>query len=59
MGYKCPECTDGYMIVKPGKDRGLYFYGCTNFRKTPSCRELLQKLKSIRIVDLRERSASL
>lgn len=36
--YKCPECSDGYMIVKPGKERGKFFYGCTNYRKSPSCR---------------------
>lgn len=40
--YKCPECSDGYMIVKPGKERGTYFYGCTNFRKSPSCRAVAQ-----------------
>jgi DNA helicase-4 len=40
--YKCPECLDGYMIVKPGKEKGTYFYGCTNFRKSPSCRTVAQ-----------------
>lgn len=40
--YKCPECSDGYMIVKPGKESGTYFYGCTNFRKSPSCRAVAQ-----------------
>jgi DNA helicase-4 len=35
--YKCPECSDGYMIVKRGKEKDKFFYGCTNFRKTPSC----------------------
>jgi len=40
--YKCPECSDGYMIVKPGKEEGTYFYGCTNYRKTPSCRAVAQ-----------------
>ena len=40
--YKCPECADGYMIVKPGKEEGTYFYGCTNYRKTPSCRAVAQ-----------------
>lgn len=40
--YKCPDCNDGYMIVKNGKKEGTYFYGCTNFRKTPSCRSVAQ-----------------
>jgi DNA helicase-4 len=40
--YKCPECADGYMIVKPGREKGVYFYGCTNFRKSPSCKAVAQ-----------------
>lgn len=40
--YKCPECSDGYMIVKPGNKKGTYFYGCTNFRKSPSCKATAQ-----------------
>ena len=29
---KCDRCRDGYLIVKPGKDRD-YFLGCTNYKK--------------------------
>lgn len=28
--YKCPQCADGYMIVKKNKNEGR-FYGCTNY----------------------------
>jgi DNA helicase-4 len=29
--YKCPGCTDGYMIVKQNHKTKEGFYGCTNF----------------------------
>ena len=29
---KCSCCRDGYMIVKPGRNKN-YFLGCTNYRK--------------------------
>jgi len=29
--YKCPKCSDGYMVVKKNKTTGYPFYGCTNF----------------------------
>ncbi len=35
---KCPECDDGYLVVKPirdkdGKDTGNRMLGCTNYKK--------------------------
>ncbi len=30
---KCTECRDGYLIVKPTKQTGKYFLGCTNYSK--------------------------
>ncbi len=32
--FKCPKCSDGYMIVKKNPKTGDYFYGCTNFTNT-------------------------
>ena len=29
--FKCPQCTDGYMIVKMNPKNGNVFYGCTNY----------------------------
>ena len=29
--FKCPKCSDGYMIVKKSQKTEDYFYGCTNF----------------------------
>ncbi len=29
--FKCPECDDGYMIVKKNLSRDEKFYGCTNY----------------------------
>ena len=29
--YKCPQCKDGYMIVKMNPKNGNVFYGCTNY----------------------------
>ena len=29
--FKCPKCTDGYMIVKMNLKNGNVFYGCTNY----------------------------
>ena len=31
--YKCPNCEDGYMIVKMNKKNKDVFYGCTNYRR--------------------------
>lgn len=30
---KCDQCRDGYLIVKPGRDRTSYMLGCTNYKK--------------------------
>lgn len=30
---KCDQCRDGYLIVKPRKDRSSYMLGCTNYKK--------------------------
>ena len=30
---KCDQCRDGYLIVKPGKERTSYMLGCTNYKK--------------------------
>lgn len=29
--FKCPKCSDGYMIVKRNPESGHAFYGCTNY----------------------------
>ena len=29
---KCDQCRDGYLIVKPRKDRSSYMLGCTNYK---------------------------
>jgi len=29
--YKCPKCSDGYMVVKKNKTTDQRFYGCTNY----------------------------
>jgi DNA helicase-4 len=29
--FKCPKCSDGFMIVKHSKKNNGYFYGCTNY----------------------------
>lgn len=29
--FKCPKCSDGYMIVKLNQKNGDVFYGCTNY----------------------------
>jgi DNA helicase IV len=29
--YKCPKCSDGYMIVRENKKDKSKFYGCTNY----------------------------
>lgn len=31
--FKCPECADGYMIVKKRRKDGGRFYGCTNYNE--------------------------
>jgi len=33
--YKCPQCKDGYMVVKGSKKSNDFFYGCSEY---PSCR---------------------
>ncbi|MBO6054872.1 MAG: UvrD-helicase domain-containing protein [Oscillospiraceae bacterium] len=30
---KCDQCRDGYLIVKPGKEKTSYMLGCTNYKK--------------------------
>ena len=30
---KCDRCRDGYLVVKPGKDKTRYMLGCTNYKK--------------------------
>ena len=29
--FKCPKCSDGYMIVRMNPKNGDVFYGCTNY----------------------------
>ena len=29
--FKCPKCSDGYMIVKMNPKNQDVFYGCTNY----------------------------
>ena len=39
---KCDQCRDGYLIVKPGRDRTSYMLGCTNYKKDGTgCRRLM------------------
>lgn len=33
---KCDQCRDGYLIVKPGKDKTRFMLGCTNYKKDGS-----------------------
>ena len=30
---KCDQCRDGYLVVKPGKEKSTYVLGCTNYKK--------------------------
>ena len=30
---KCDKCRDGYLIVKPGKDKNTFMLGCTNYKR--------------------------
>lgn len=45
---KCPNCEDGYLVVKK-KDNDV-FYGCTAYRKKESCGFMTTILKNGRIV---------
>ena len=33
---KCDQCRDGYLIVKPGKDKTRFMLGCTNYKRDGS-----------------------
>ena len=33
---KCDQCRDGYLIVKPGKEKTRYMLGCTNYKNDGS-----------------------
>jgi len=35
--YKCPQCSDGYMIVKHNSNDNSYLYGCTNYNTKKHC----------------------
>lgn len=40
--FKCPKCTDGYMIVRTNRNNGDVFYGCTNyFREENPCKNMI------------------
>ena len=40
--FKCPQCTDGYMIVKRNSKNNDVFYGCTNFfNKDRVCKNMI------------------
>ena len=40
--FKCPKCTDGYMIVKMSPKSGNVFYGCTNyFNEEQKCTHMI------------------
>ncbi len=40
--FKCPKCSDGYMIVKFNKTNGDVFYGCTNYyNETNQCKNMI------------------
>lgn len=41
---KCDKCRDGYLIVKPGKDKS-YFLGCTNYKRNGTgCNNTISKV---------------
>ena len=41
--FKCPDCTDGYMIVKRNKKDLGAFYGCTNYGESDgACRSIVR-----------------
>ena len=40
--FKCPDCIDGYMILKHNKKNSDCFYGCTNFNDDKdSCKKMI------------------
>ena len=39
--FKCPECADGYMIVKMNPQNGNIFYGCTNYHSERQCKHMI------------------
>lgn len=40
--FKCPKCSDGYMIVKMNPKNQDVFYGCTNyFSDTNKCTNMI------------------
>lgn len=40
---KCDKCRDGYLIVKPGRDKS-YFLGCTNYKRNGTgCNNTINK----------------
>ena len=40
---KCPDCTDGYLIVKNAREREC-FLGCTNYKKNNTgCNHVIWK----------------
>jgi len=41
---KCDKCRDGYLIVKPGRDKS-FFLGCTNYKRNGTgCNNTLSKI---------------
>ena len=41
---QCDRCTDGYLIVKPGKNGSEPFLGCTNYRRDGTgCSRMISK----------------
>ena len=40
--FKCPKCSDGFMIVKFNQKNGDVFYGCTNYNNGKfNCRNMI------------------
>ena len=39
--FKCPKCSDGYMIVKMNPKNGNVFYGCTNYFNENKCTNMI------------------
>ena len=40
--FKCPKCSDGYMIVKKNPKNAQVFYGCTNyFNEDNRCKNIM------------------
>ncbi|MDO5702699.1 MAG: 3'-5' exonuclease, partial [Lachnospiraceae bacterium] len=52
---KCDECIDGYLIIKPGRDRKGYMLGCTNYNRNGSgCRRTMSEAQFYDYMGIRD-----